>query len=213
VRAVARDGDGWLVTTDRGRLRAARLIQATNAYGGQGAPAGPHIPVHYFQVATAPLPEALRRTILPEGEGCWDTAMVMSSFRLDRSGRLLVGSVGNLESFGAAAHRGWASRKIARLFPQAKDLAIEAAWSGRIAMTSDHTPKVAEIGPGAVTIWGYSGRGISPGTVFGRAAARWAMGEADAFPVTPRAARAETLPDLRALYYEAGATLTHLLPA
>ncbi len=210
--SVAREGADWVVRTARGSLRAHRLIQATNAYAAAGARPGPFTPVHYFQIATAPLSAAQREMILPGGEGCWDTATVMTSYRLDRAGRLLVGSVGNLEDFGARIHQGWARRRIAAAFPALRGIGIEAAWSGRIAMTGDHMPKVAEIGPGAVSIWGYSGRGISPGTVFGRAAARWAMGEADAFPTAIRAAKPETLPGLRALYYEAGATLTHLLP-
>lgn len=213
VRAIRRDGAGWDIATAAGTLSASHLIQATNAYGSQGAAAGPHVPVHYFQLATEPLGAGQRAAILPGGEGCWDTAMVMSSFRLDKAGRLLMGSVGNLEGFGAAAHHGWARRKIARLFPGLKDVAIAAAWSGRIAMTGDHMPKVAEIGPGAVTIWGYSGRGISPGTVFGRAAARWVLGDGDAFPVTPAPMRPEAMAALRGLYYETGATLAHILPA
>jgi glycine/D-amino acid oxidase-like deaminating enzyme len=210
--SIAREGADWVVRTAAGCLRAPRLIQATNAYAAAGARPGPLTPVHYFQIATTPLSAAQREMILPGGEGCWDTATVMTSYRLDRAGRLLLGSVGNLEDFGARIHRGWARRRIAAAFPALRGIGIEAAWSGRIAMTGDHMPKVAGIGPGAVSIWGYSGRGISPGTVFGRAAARWAMGEADAFPTTIRDPMPETLPGLRALYYEAGATLTHMLP-
>ncbi|MCV2864477.1 NAD(P)/FAD-dependent oxidoreductase [Albidovulum sediminicola] len=213
ARAIEPAGGQWIVRTDGGTVRARRLIQATNAYASSGASPGPLTPVHYFQLATEPLSAAQRARILPGGEGCWDTATVMTSYRLDRAGRLLLGSVGNLEDFGAAVHRNWARRRIAAVFPALAGIGIEAAWSGRIAMTGDHLPKVAETAPGAISIWGYSGRGISPGTVFGRAAARWALGEGEAFPVTIRPARPETLPGLRALYYETGAVLTHMLPA
>ncbi|MCV2869177.1 FAD-binding oxidoreductase [Defluviimonas sp. WL0002] len=211
--SIERDGGQWTVRTATGKVRAERLIQATNGYAAGAARPGPFTPVHYFQLATEPLSPAQRGSILPGGEGCWDTATVMTSYRLDRAGRLLLGSVGNLEDLGARVHRNWARRRIAATFPSLAGIGIEAAWSGRIAMTGDHMPKVAEIGPGAVSIWGYSGRGISPGTVFGRAAAGWAMGDSDTFPVPIRPEQPETLPKLRALYYETGAVLTHMLPA
>ena len=133
---------------------------------------GSDSPVHYFQIATAPLPSAMRERVLAGGEGCWDTATVMSSFRLDRAGRLLVGSIGNLEGPGRSVHRSWAERKLRWLFPWLATVAIEHAWSGRIAMTGDHVPTVGTIGENAISIHGYSGRGIAPGTVFGACAAR-----------------------------------------
>lgn len=44
--------------------------------------------------------------------------MVMSSFRYDRDGRLLVGSVGSLDHAASPTHEFWAKKKLAALFPQ-----------------------------------------------------------------------------------------------
>lgn len=211
--SMTRATGGWEIATPAGRVTAGRLIRATNAYES-GAAARRFVPVHYFQFATAPLPAELRATILPGGEGCWDTATVMSSFRLDAAGRLIVGAVGNLEAFGQATHLRWAGRKLRSLFPQLPPMPCAHAWSGRIAMTADHLPKVTEIGPDAISIYGYSGRGIGPGTVFGHCAARWAIdGDRDAFPVAIRQAAPVRLTGARAFFFEAGATLTHLVRA
>ncbi|MCR8723768.1 NAD(P)/FAD-dependent oxidoreductase [Frigidibacter sp. ROC022] len=212
VTGMVRDGDHWRLRTAGGEVRAARLIQATNAYGSDGVPANPVTLAHYFQLATAPLPRSLLRGILAGGEGCWDTALIMSSFRLDRAGRMIFGALGNLDGAGGRAHRGWARRKLAALFPQLAGVPFEQDWTGRIAMTSTYLPRVQALGEGAVSIFGYSGRGISPGTVFGRAAADWATGRGG-FPVPVLPAGPGPRNPLKALYCETGAVLTHLADA
>lgn len=200
------DGQGWRIETPKGQLSAERLIEATNAYPAHTTGAR-FTNVHFFQCATAPMPGNI--PILKGGEGCWDTGLVMTSFRRDAAGRLLIGAVGCLDGLGRGIHRKWARRKLAALFPDLSDHPFEYDWHGRIAMTQDHLPKVVETGPGAVAIFGYSGRGIGPGTCFGKAAADWALGTPDAFPITPMQSYREPLTGLRARYYETGARLIH----
>lgn len=212
VTAMRRAGDHWHVLAAGGSVRAARLIQATNAYVTEGVPDNPIIPTHFFQLATAPLPVRLRRAILAGGEGCWDTALIMSSFRLDAAGRMIFGALGNLDGPGGHAHRRWARRKLWALFPQLSGIPFECAWTGRIAMTSTYLPRVQSLGEGAVTLFGYSGRGIGPGTVLGRAAADWATDTGGfPMPVTPPIPEARAA--LKAAWYETGAVLTHLTGA
>ena len=67
--------------------------------------------------------------------------------------------------------RRWATRQIARLFPELGEIEFENAWHGRIAMTHDHLPHVHELAPGLFTPIGYNGRGITTGTLFGKAMA------------------------------------------
>ena len=206
--AIQEDQHGWRVRTESGEIRASRLIQATNAYGTGGASANPVIPAHFFQLATAPLPQALRQTILSGGEGCWDTALIMSSFRLDDAGRMVFGALGNLDSFGGAVHRGWAKRKLVKLFPQLEGIAFAQSWTGRIGMTSTYLPRVQRRGKTGLSFFGFSGRGISPGTLFGRAAADWALGT-DELPLALTDPQVEKNAAAKGLYYETGAALTH----
>ncbi|MFC2968551.1 NAD(P)/FAD-dependent oxidoreductase [Acidimangrovimonas pyrenivorans] len=214
VAAIARKDSGWEVTANGTVLRADALLLATNAYHGAaaGMPRPRFTPVHYSQFATAPLPDALRARILPGGEGCWDTATVMSSFRMDRAGRLVLGGIGDVSGPGAWFHTRWARRKLRALFPELPSVPFSHHWQGRIAMTSDHIPKLLDIGPRGFAIFGYSGRGIAPGTALGTAAARALLGAGpEALPLPVRTGHSEHLPALRAAYYECGATLTHAL--
>lgn len=209
---IARDGDEWIITANGHNVRARCLLMATNAYHlGLSGPYSPKfVPVCYSQFATIPMPAPARDRILAGGEGCWDTALIMSSFRTDQAGRMIVGGIGNLEGPGSAIHGDWARRKLRQLFPEIGDLPFEYAWHGRIAMTCDHIPKILNFGPNALAPFGYSGRGIGPGTVFGAATASALLsGDLSGLPVTPVRHYAPRFCTPRAAYYEAGATITH----
>lgn len=216
ARTLRRENGAWVIEAESGSIRSSALLLATNAYvSGSLAPVRQDfVPVNYAQIATAPLPPSLMSQILPGKEGCWDTALVMSSYRLDQAGRLIVGGIGNLDHAAGGVHVSWARRKLADLFPQAANVPTEYQWSGRIAMTADHLPKVVEIGPNALSCHGYSGRGIGPGTVFGEAAAIALLsGDTSGLPLEPVAEHREHFVRTRRAFYEVGALLTHLIKA
>lgn len=206
----------WVVEANNHRIRAKSLLLATNAYfDGIDMGFRPEIvAISYFQLATAPMPAALRAEILAGGEGCWDTALVMSSFRVDRAGRMIIGGIGNLEGPGRHVHAAWARRKLTKVYPQLAALPFEHAWCGRIAMTNDHIPKIVAFGPGAYACFGYSGRGIGPGTVFGaQSAIALLENNESVLPVAPVVGHTEEFAQARETYYEAGAVLTHGISA
>jgi len=215
AQSIRRDGDGWRVDTEGGSIMAGSLVLATNAYhqlegvseGGEPA----FTPVHFFQFATRPLPQRRLEALLPNREGCWDTGTVMSAFRRDHAGRLLVGSLGALDHAGSVVHRGWARKKLAALFPDLRDEPLEHAWHGRIAMTRDHLPKIVDLSGRGLMVFGYSGRGIAPGTLFGRSAAEAiARGDDAALPLAPLTGYGEARTGLRARLFEGGAMADHV---
>ncbi len=211
--AIRHQAGVWQVESGGHLVRAPLLLMATNAYhDALSGSAGPQfVPVSFSQFATAPLPPDLRRRILPGGEGCWDTATVMTSLRMDRDGRLILGAIGNVEGAGGPVHAAWARRKLRRLFPELAGQPFANVWRGRIAMTGDHVPRIVRLGPGGLNVFGYSGRGIAPGTVFGTAAAAALLkGDEDALPLPVSAAHDERMTALRGICYETGATLAHL---
>lgn len=215
VTAIERKGDRWLIRAADGQVTADWVILSTDAYGsGPGDPARrEQVPLPYFNFATRPLSVDMRATILPGGQGAWDTQMVMNSFRMDQAGRLVFGSIGALRGSGAAIHRAWAKRALRKLFPGLGSVEFEAEWYGTIGMTADNLPRFHSYGPRMIGFSGYNGRGIAPGTVFGRVLAsyvRGETGEADLpLPVTPVEITPFRLP--RQILYEAGAQAAHLV--
>ena len=197
VSGVSPSGTGWVVETPRGRVRAKSVLLATNAYGGGLGADAVYTPIHYFQVASAPLGEA-GADIMPDRQGVWDTAPVMTSVRRDRAGRLILGSMGRLA--GRLSER-WADRTARRLFPALGKLEWECAWHGRIALTRDHLPRLLTPAPGLWAMMGYNGRGIGPGTVLGRWLADAALG-GEPPPVPVHEAGSDRLRPLRAAAFE-----------
>ncbi|THD48008.1 MAG: FAD-binding oxidoreductase [Bradyrhizobium sp.] len=217
VTDCVEDGEWQRLRTPQGAVRAKWVIVATNAYTvAPWATLREELTlIPYFNVATAPLPEDVRKAILPERQGAWDTRLVLNSFRLDRSGRLIFGSFGALRDRDAAIHRAWARRAIGKLFPQLARIELDAEWYGMIGLTDERLPRFHRLAKNVVSISGYNGRGIAPGTVFGRALAQLAtgaIGEADMpLPLTapsPARRREKAEP-----FYAWGAKLAHLFGA
>lgn len=196
VRAegLRRESGKWIVETDRGTVAANAVVLGTNAYSDDlfAGLRKSFVPIHYFQCATEPLGD--RGTdILSERQGLWDTGPIMFSLRRDAFGRAIIGSMGRVIGGDDGLSRRWAARNLRRLFPQLGEVSFEEAWHGRIAMTPDHLPRIFRLAEGLYTPIGYNGRGIAPGTMFGKAMAELHTGTAEAdlpLPVT----ELETLP-------------------
>lgn len=215
VVSIARAGDRWEILTQGGHVMADWVILATDAYGtGPGhAARAEQVPLPYFNFATQPLSAEMRARILPHGQGAWDTQTVMTSFRMDQAGRLVFGSIGALRGTGIAVHRAWAKRALRRMFPGLGEVGFEAEWYGTIGMTADNLPRFHSYGPRMIGFSGYNGRGIAPGTTFGRVLAAYVQGEiGDAdlpLPVTPVKATPFRL--AKQIGYEAGAQAAHFV--
>lgn len=207
----------WKISTARGSVTADCVLLATDVYSaGLGTPIqNEQVRLPYFQMATAPLSEPDRRSILPEGQGAWDTKQILSSFRLDRLGRLIFGSVGALRGGGARIHRDWSRRELARLFPHVGEVPIEHEWFGMIGMTNDALPRLHVHDRQVFSISGYNGRGIGPGTVMGRDLARLALGDVAIhdlpLPVTDLSPA--SLRTAKEAFFEVGAQIAHFTGA
>jgi glycine/D-amino acid oxidase-like deaminating enzyme len=217
VREAEDLGDYWRLRTDTGgSVKAKWVIVATNAFteviGPWSALRTELVRLPYFNMATTPLPAKMLEKVLPGREGAWDTPDVLTSFRLDRRGRLVLGSVGALRGLGSTIHRDWGRRALVRLFPQLEGIDFQYEWYGWIGMTADALPRFHHLARNTVSFSGYNGRGIATGTTFGRELARLVLGEISevelALPVT--LPKAIALRSLKERYYEVGAQVAHL---
>ena len=209
-----READSWRLSTPAGQVVAKFVILAVQGYPDYAFKEDKNalIPFNYFQFATLPLPEMVRKTILPGGQGAWDTNLILSSYRLDAAGRLIVGSVGQVEHMAYNLHEKWARRTIKKIFPQVSDTTLEYGWNGRIAMTVDHIPRFHILDNNMVTVTCYNGRGIGPGSVFGKLLAGYALnGSEKDIPLPIKTPKNVFLRGLRGFFYEAGARAYHVL--
>jgi len=213
VLSCVPEGTGWKVMTANGSVCADWVVVASDAYskGPWAKVRSEQVHLPYFNLATRPLPSELRSSILPGREGAWDTKEILSSFRMDKAGRLIFGSVGALRNSGTAIHLGWAKRALARLFPQLGSVEFEYEWYGKIGMTDNALPRFHRFERNIVGFSGYNGRGIAPGTVFGQILARHILGELQEvdLPLPITDVSEQPFRVIKESYYEVGAQIAH----
>ena len=212
AQKLARDSNRWIVETDRGRVTAKSVVLGTNAYTDDLWPGlkRTFTIIHYFQVATEPLGDQ-GADILAERQGLWDTGKIMFSLRRDDFGRLIIGSMGRIIGGESGLSRRWAMRNIRRLFPQLESIAFEKFWHGRIAMTPDHLPRIHKLADGLYTPIGYNGRGITPGTIFGRAMADLLSGgKEENLPLPITGMTSDGAAPLKSRFYDAAFTANQI---
>jgi glycine/D-amino acid oxidase-like deaminating enzyme len=187
VTELSRIGSGWIVKTAQGaRLTTERVVLCTNGYTGPLWPglAKTVIAANSFQVATVPLSDNLRRSILPEGQVSSDTRKLLLYFRLDHTGRLLMGGRGPFREPRSQSDWAHLERIIGKLFPQLNGIAFDHRWCGRVAITRDYLPHLHEPAPGLLIDLGCQGRGVGLQSALGRAMAAYiATGDADNLPL------------------------------
>ena len=186
---LAQTGREWRIRTPRGSVVSGTVILATDAYTDRLVDPLRRtlIPVPSFQVATEPIPEKLRQTILPEGQSASDTWHLLRYFRLDATGRLIMGSRGTFADVPVSVAARHHYRAVREIFPQLEGIRYEYHWGGLVGMTRDHLPHLHQVAPGLLAGLGYNGRGVAMATVMGRILADWALGKPApelAFPVT-----------------------------
>ncbi|MEE8245961.1 MAG: FAD-binding oxidoreductase, partial [Alphaproteobacteria bacterium] len=128
------------VRTARGWVRARHVVLACNGYLGRLEPriAAKIMPIGSYMLATAPLPEARAKALIPGDIAIADSKFVVDYYRLSADRRLLF--CGG-ETYTARQPRDLAAfvrRHMLRVFPQLGDLAIDYAWGGQLAITLNH---------------------------------------------------------------------------
>ncbi|HEY3960909.1 MAG TPA: FAD-dependent oxidoreductase, partial [Gaiellaceae bacterium] len=74
---------------------------------------------------------------------------------------------------------------LRRLLPGLADARIARSWGGPIDVSSDHLPFVGTAGGGVFFAAGYSGNGVGPSWLAGRALASLALGSDDEWSSLP----------------------------
>jgi glycine/D-amino acid oxidase-like deaminating enzyme len=95
-------------------------------------------------------------------------------------------------------------------FPYLKPVQWECTWTGCIAFTPDHLMRLFEPAPGLVAVTGYNGRGVTTGSVVGKAFADYLCHQdPQALPIPFAPMQPLAGVGLRSCLYEAGFSLYH----
>lgn len=191
VVKLRKDTGLWRVLTESGtEVRAKAVVLATNAYTDGLLPglARTIVPLHSFQIATAPLPADIGAGNLPGGQAVSDSRRILVYYRRSADGRLVLGGRGRMALPSSAADWAHLERALIRLYPALAGIAIEKRWFGRVAMTPDHLPHIHEPEKGLLAVAGCQGRGVGLMSALGKRMASYlASGDARQlpFPLSP----------------------------
>ncbi len=161
-----RRGDKWVVTCPKGTVTARALVLATNAYTGEQAPdlaprvAREVIPVFSWQMATEPLSDNVRRSVIPGRQAVSDTHGELYFMRYDARHRLITGGALLSPANGPEKLRPMIAARLQRLYPQIGDVRFSHVWNGFVGMTWDYMPRFHILGPDAYAWAGCNGRAV-----------------------------------------------------
>jgi len=183
VRAIE-DGRPVTVRTDKGQVKADHVILACNGYLGNlnGQVAARVMPINNFIAATEPLGEDANK-VLTKDVAVADTKFVINYFRLSSDRRLLFGGG---ESYGYRFPADIAAKvrkPMTEIFPHLKDVRIDYAWGGTLAITMKRLPYFARLAPNVLSASGYSGQGVALATQAGKLMADAIRGESEGFDI------------------------------
>jgi glycine/D-amino acid oxidase-like deaminating enzyme len=179
VQAIERDGNGFAVSTPRGRVMARDVIVATNGYTGAVTPQLRRrvIPIGSYIIATEPLEPALTARLIPKARVVSDTRRIVVYYRLSPDRRRIVfgGRVALMETDPrVTAPRLHA--EMTAIFPELSKVQITHSWHGFVAYTFDTMPHIGKWEDGIHYAMGYCGSGVSLATYFGTRVGQQVLG-------------------------------------
>ncbi len=177
-----RPGARLRVATESGHVEADHLILACNGYLGglDRSVAARVMPINNFIVATEPL-GARAAEVLTRDIAVSDDRFVVNYFRLSADRRLLFGGG---ESYGYRFPRDirrTVSKPMLEVFPTLRDVRLDYAWGGTLAITMSRLPHLARIGTNVLSASGYSGHGVGNAVQAGKLMADAVAGQSAGF--------------------------------
>ena len=189
VRGLRSAGDGVEVATDRGSLRANRVVLATNAYPPLLRRLRMRVlPIYDHVLVTEPLsPAALASIGWQQNQGLTDVGNQFHYYRRTPDDRILWGGYDAIYYFGNrtdtereqrdSSHT-LLARQFAETFPQLEGLRFTHRWAGLIDSTSRFTPVFGTALGGRVAYSvGFTGLGVAASRFGARVALDLLTGE------------------------------------
>ena len=157
----------WVVKTAKGEISGRALIVATNAYTGEFSkslmPAIAHevMPVLSWQMATQPLSETARQTIIPGRQAMSDTHGELYFARYDARNRLVTGGAVIGPGNKPERLKLIVAERLQQLWPQIGPVEFDYVWNGYVGMTTDFLPRIHRLGRNAYGWTGCNGRAVA----------------------------------------------------
>ena len=185
AESFERRNDRWVVKTEQGEISGRALVVATNAYSGEIVKslvpelATEVMPILSWQMATQPLSDNVRKTIIPGRQAMSDTHGELYFARYDARNRLVTGGAVIGPGNKAERLKATVAARLLRLWPQIGEVSFDYVWNGYVGMTTDFLPRIHRLGPDAYGWTGCNGRAVALTMPLGRELAKAVQGVPD----------------------------------
>jgi glycine/D-amino acid oxidase-like deaminating enzyme len=162
-----RQSGRWVVNAGRGQIAGRALIVATNAYTGEFSKtllpemAREVMPVLSWQMATQPLSDSARKSVIPGRQAMSDTHGELYFARYDARNRLVTGGAVIGPGNKPERLKVMVAERLQRLWPQIGRVEFDYVWNGYVGMTTDFLPRLHRLGPDAYGWTGCNGRAVA----------------------------------------------------
>ena len=180
---------GATVRTAHGRVVAGSALLGLNAWSAAVPPLRRRLTVtSSHMVITEPVPDVLEEIGWTGGECITDSRHMIHYFRTTPDGRIAFGWGGGRVVRGARLNghaevdrvlAAEVERHLRRFFPQLEGRSVSHAWGGPIDVSPTHLPVIRSTGERTFAGFGYTGNGVGPSQMVGRALASMALGRRD----------------------------------
>lgn len=170
------------VATTSGTITAETVVVAVNGYTSGLLPdtEARIFPIHNYILATEPL--GLRgRELIPGGEAVADSRFVVHYWRPSADGRLIFGGGESYSKDFPDNLSGFVRRHMLDVYPDLKDVRIDYAWGGTLALSMTKMPVMRRVRPGVYTSAGYTGHGVAIAVLAGKLLAEAISGDTERF--------------------------------
>lgn len=166
-----------------GTVSAKFMVIAGNAYLGRLVKPlyGRIMPVGSYIVATEPLGENRAKSLIANNEAVANTNFIVDYFRRSADHRMLFGGRASYSTMEPANLAEYMQPRMTAVFPQLKDVKVDFAWGGFIAITSNRLPDCGRLSPTVYYAHGYSGQGVALSGLYGKLLAEAIRGQAERF--------------------------------
>lgn len=177
-----------LARTAGGSVKAKFMVIAGNAYLGRTVPKlhGRIMPVASYIIATEPLGQNRAKALIRDGEAVANTKFIVDYFRLSGDNRMLFGGRASYSTLEPPNLGTYMKPRMTAVFPQLRDVKVDYAWGGYIAITSNRIPDCGRLSPTAYYAHGYSGQGVALAGLYGKLMAEAIRGQAERFDLLAR---------------------------
>jgi glycine/D-amino acid oxidase-like deaminating enzyme len=175
---IERSGDGWLVATTAGQVRADEVVVCCGGYIDRLhlRLARATLPIATYVIVTEPLGDRLAAAIRTDA-AVYDTRFAFDYYRPLPDTRLLWGGRISVRDRSSKEVAQLLYRDMLKVYPQLAGVRVEHAWSGMMSYARHKMPQIGRLPDGLWYGTGFGGHGVAPTTLAGEALAAAVCGD------------------------------------